>query len=358
MLQVVVAAREAGATVIVACMPGGDVEREFGALGIPVEPIAFTTVGLASAVLRVRALAQETGAEIIHSNGWLTNIVARLAARGSRPMVVNSVLVDPDAPRLSGASRGEQVARNALDKRTIRRPDALAPITNAVAAKLEALGAPPERITVIPGSVDADGIRAAAESESPGFERGPDCRYVGTVGRLEAVKGAEVFVRAAAVVAQSHRDVRFVIGGAGSLDGDLRAASVALRLSTRLDFLGKVPSAAATFAALDIVVVPSLSEGFGIVAAEAMALGKPVIASRVGGLPEVVEDGVTGILVDPDDPAALASAITVLLSDPDRARAMGEAGRVRVQENFTLERMTAGYLALYASLLAHTESEA
>jgi glycosyltransferase involved in cell wall biosynthesis len=104
-------------------------------------------------------------------------------------------------------------------------------------------------------------------------------------------------------------------------------------------------------AALDVLVLPSLSEALGLVLLEAGALGVPVVATAVGGIPEVVEDGVTGILVPPGQPDALADAVTRLLRDPERARAMGEAGRARVEREFTLERTIAGHLAVYESLL-------
>jgi glycosyltransferase involved in cell wall biosynthesis len=101
---------------------------------------------------------------------------------------------------------------------------------------------------------------------------------------------------------------------------------------------------------MDIVVLPSLSEGLPMVALEAMSLGRPIVATQVGGIPEIVVDGVTGVLVPPGDHRALATAIGSLLSDTERARALGHAGQTRVQGLFAVESMVAGYLALYASL--------
>jgi glycosyltransferase involved in cell wall biosynthesis len=103
--------------------------------------------------------------------------------------------------------------------------------------------------------------------------------------------------------------------------------------------------------ALDLYVQPSLLEGFGLSALEAMAAGKAVVASRVGGLPEVVSDGVTGILVPPSDPAALASAILSLLQDPARSARLGREGLARARERFPLKRMVGGWTELYRELL-------
>lgn len=359
MRALVLAARDAGARVVVACHPDTDVERELRALGIEVEPVRLHVADLPGSLRRVRRIVQRVGADILHSNGWLTNVIARLAYEVEGLRIVNSVLVDPDAPSLFGASQLEQVARNTIDRSTMRHAHAFAPITHAVAEKLVALGAPEERIRVIPGAVDAQALRAEAAAAEPGFSRVAGFCYVGYLGRLETVKGPEVFVRAAAgLVAADVRDceghcpVRFVLGGTGSLEGELREVAVSHGLSGRMEFLGMVESAAAVLAECDVVVVPSLSEGFGIVPCEAMALGKPVVASRVGGLPEVVDDGVTGVLVPPGDSAALALAIEELVDDAERRAAMGAAGRARVESEFAPERMSSAYLALYEELLA------
>ncbi len=352
MRSLVLAVRDAGAHVVVACEPDTDVATEFAALGVEVRPVTYSIANPFASARRARSIAEESRASIIHSNGWLTNLVARLARVEGGPRIVNSILVDPDAPRLSGASRAEQVLRNRFDRWSLGRADAIVPITHAVARQMERLGATADRITVIPGAVDADAVVADAAGMAPGFDALAGCRYVGMVGRLESVKGAETFLRAAAELALLHADVRFVIGGAGTQAGDLHALRTALAIEDRLVFPGKVPSAPATFAALDVVVVPSLSEGFGIVALEAGALGKPVVASAVGGLPEVIDNGRTGLLVPPADPSALAGAIAALLHDPARAAEMGAAARDRVTSEFTLERMTSAYLALYTRLLS------
>ena len=109
-------------------------------------------------------------------------------------------------------------------------------------------------------------------------------------------------------------------------------------------------------ASLDILVQPSLRETFGRVLIEAMASRKPVIATRVGGMPEIVVDGESGLLVPPEDPPALAAAILSLLQDPAHVRAMGEAGRCRVEEHFSLPRRTRRLEAIYDAVLCQRES--
>jgi glycosyltransferase involved in cell wall biosynthesis len=172
---------------------------------------------------------------------------------------------------------------------------------------------------------------------------------VGTAGRLETVKGLEDFLRAAARLDRD--DIRFMIVGDGPDRGRLERIARESGVEDRIEFCGYSPNLAGELATMDVFVMPSLTEGFGLVAAEAMALEKPVVASDVGGLAEVVEDGLTGILVPPGDPKALASAIGRLLDDSAARRSMGEAGRRRVLEHFAAKRMVEEHLSVYGELL-------
>jgi glycosyltransferase involved in cell wall biosynthesis len=124
-----------------------------------------------------------------------------------------------------------------------------------------------------------------------------------------------------------------------------------LGIERAVRFLGFRTDVTRIFAASDVVVLPSVAEAFGLVLGEAMVMQKAVVATRVGGIPEIVEDGVTGILVPPASPAALADAILSLLRDPERRTQLGEAGRRRVIETFRFETMMERYEALYEALL-------
>jgi glycosyltransferase involved in cell wall biosynthesis len=171
------------------------------------------------------------------------------------------------------------------------------------------------------------------------------------VGRLIPVKGHLVLLRALAQARSRAPGLVLDIAGQGPLEPALKAYAAELGLSDAVRFLGFVSPIQSAIEAASAVVVPSLGEGFGMVALEAMERGRPVVASDVGGLPEIVADGETGFVVPAGDAEALADALVTLVSSPARAAEMGQAGRRRALESFTPERSTRGIEALYLSHL-------
>jgi glycosyltransferase involved in cell wall biosynthesis len=167
------------------------------------------------------------------------------------------------------------------------------------------------------------------------------------VGRLIPVKGHLVLLRALAQARTRVPGLVLELAGQGPLEPALKSYVRELGLSDAVRFLGFVSPVQAAIENAAIVVVPSLGEGFGMVALEAMERSRPVIASAVGGLPEIVVDGETGLVVPAGDAEALADAMVALASDLPRAAAMGEAGRGRAIESFTEDRSTSGIEALY-----------
>ena len=167
------------------------------------------------------------------------------------------------------------------------------------------------------------------------------------VGRLIPIKGHDVLLRALSAVRRERPDLTLDVVGDGPLEEQLRATADELGLGDAVTFSGRISPVAPAFEAAEVVVVPSFGEGFGMVALEAMERGRPVIASAVGGLPEIVDDGRTGVLVPPGDVDALAAAIRDLTASPARTAAMGAAGRARAIEQFSQDRCTDRTLELY-----------
>jgi len=149
------------------------------------------------------------------------------------------------------------------------------------------------------------------------------------------------------------RELQLVVVGTGVLFSELQRDAERMGVAQRVTFTGFQQDVVPFLQAADIFVLPSVQEGLSLSALEAMALGKPVVACRVGGTPEVVVDGETGLLVAPGQPTELASALEKLLADPPRARTMGEAGQRRVKEAFDFEHMVSKIERVYRGLIAH-----
>jgi glycosyltransferase involved in cell wall biosynthesis len=197
-----------------------------------------------------------------------------------------------------------------------------------------------------PASTVRYGLRAPAV---PVVERAP--RELLAVGRLEPQKGMDVLLRALREIVVEFPNVRLRIAGEGGERAALERQARELGLGDRVAFLGLRDDVISLMAQSALLVHGARWEGFGLVLLEAMAAGTPIVATRVGGVAEVVADGATGLLVAPEDPSALAAGVLALLRDPARARAMGAAGRRRLETEFAPERMSAETAAIYEQVL-------
>jgi glycosyltransferase involved in cell wall biosynthesis len=164
-------------------------------------------------------------------------------------------------------------------------------------------------------------------------------RVVGMAGPLEVIKGASFFLRACHRVVEAGHDIRIVIAGSGPEERSLRQLASSLELTRRLTIVDGGVSMKAYLSAMDIFCLPSLQQGLGVMMLEAMSLGIPVIASGVGGVLNVIDDGVTGLIVPPSDSRSLADRIISLLQEPSRILQLGLAGRQRTCEQFSEQRM-------------------
>ncbi len=185
--------------------------------------------------------------------------------------------------------------------------------------------------------------------------RAPGELLVTTVGNIRRVKGHDIFIKAAAIVALRFPLVSFSIAGEilePDYFAELQDLICDLKLSDRFHLLGGITDIPSHLSASDIFVLPSRSEGFSNAIIEAMAQSLPVVATDVGGNAEAVKDGLNGLIISPEDPAAMAEAICRLLCDRSRAEKMGAAGKVLVAERFTTDAMLGRVTAAYADLLA------
>jgi glycosyltransferase involved in cell wall biosynthesis len=245
------------------------------------------------------------------------------------------------------------------DRVSLHAMDRVVCVSAGQAAKVRRAGVPAYRVVVIHNAIRTDrfdnpngeSYREALRSLFPE----PPGRLVCAAGRLSPEKGFDVLVEAAAILRQQrdgHKplDIGFVLFGDGPLRPDLCRQIAEKGLERRFILAGFRQDLDSFLPFFDLVVLPSFTEGLPNVALEAFASGVPVVATAVGGTPEVVEDGVSGFLVRPGDPPALASRILAAFQDEENRRQMGIRGRQRVRDHFTFEAQSQRYQHLFAQL--------
>lgn len=286
--------------------------------------------------------------DIVHTHTSKAGFVGRLAARLAR---VPRIFHTPHGHIFHGyfGPAGTRIFI-ALERLAAGFTDRIVALTAAEATQHLALGiGRPDQFVTIPSGVDLAQVQAAAAAsprvrESLGLR--PTTPLIGAVSRLVAVKGLGHLVAALPKILRRCPEAHLAIAGEGAERPALEAQAAGLGVAPRVHFLGYREDADAVIGALDVFVLPSLNEGLGKVLVTAMALGIPVVASRVGGVGDVVEDGRQGLLVSPADPATLADAVTAVLEDRPRAAALGAAGRARAP-HFSAEVMLKRHAELY-----------
>jgi glycosyltransferase involved in cell wall biosynthesis len=212
----------------------------------------------------------------------------------------------------------------------------------------------PSQVAVVNSGLELDHYRAIAvdtKRKKEDLHIREDAVVVGMVGRLEPVKGPEYFVEAADMVLKKHPNITFLIVGDGSLYDSLKAQCSRMHISDSLIFTGWREDIPELLTMIDLLVLPSLNEAVGRILIEAGACGKPVVATRVGGIPEVVLDNKTGVLVPPRDAAEMARAIMVLAEDKKKRVSMGETAKNWVDEKFSAPTMVESIADLYHELI-------
>jgi glycosyltransferase involved in cell wall biosynthesis len=238
---------------------------------------------------------------------------------------------------------GKTLAQRAAQRVAERFAHRIIANSEAAAACVRAEGIPAHRVTVIRNGVDANGFTPVLHPVRP--------RRVVTIANLQPVKGHDVMIDAAPLVLRHFPDATFRLVGDGPLLGGLTARAKDRGVDQSLTFVGHRDDVAGQLAASDIFVLPSRSESLPNAVLEAMAAGLPVIATAVGGIGEILEDGRTGLLVAPSDPTALADRICQLMAAPALAQALGMRARAEVTERYSSPRMVAAFDEVYRTEL-------
>lgn len=327
---------------VVPLFPGDDMKRQFEAAGATIVPIYKRPGFDPTVVVRLRRFLRRIDPDIVHCQMYTANIWGRIAAvlAGCKRIVVSERNSDE-----LWKTRFHFVVERFLNKyATVYLGN-----SRRVCQYCEDnLRLPPGTYRLMHNGVDTSEFRPLPSQSRPprtGF-------VVGTVANIAPRKDLSTFLRMAALVLERFPQATFkIIGHAGPEKASLLELAAELGITARVEFTIKQDNVNAAYHTFDVFVLGSAHEGFANVIVEAMASGLPVVATRVGAAPEVIEEGLTGFMVPPRDPELLAERVGRLLADPSLRETMGHAGYVRVIRDFSLQSMVARYDELYGELM-------
>jgi glycosyltransferase involved in cell wall biosynthesis len=326
----------------------GRLVEEVRGLGVPVEVVPLRWVFDAKAITRLAQILRSWKIDCLHSHGYKANVIGALAAlRADIKAIVRTEhsRMEP----FQGFDRLKMETYEAINTWVGNRlTDRIITVSDDLRGHLAPRYPKKTLVTV------HNGIRALeagdpqilqAKRASLGVDQ--SAPLIGIVGRLMPVKSYSDFLKAAALIYDKRPDTQFLVAGDGPLSDSLKEEAMELGLASVIHFLGFRTDVRDWMATLDLLVFSSLSEGVPYSLLEAMSLGVPVVATAVGGLSEIIEDGVTGLLVQPKDPEALAHACLELLNDPGRRQQMATASRQRCAVHFSDLRMAEAIHQVY-----------
>jgi glycosyltransferase involved in cell wall biosynthesis len=340
---------ERGFCVIVACLKGPDIIGDLlEEQGFPARALGANKRSVLRPISALVKLLKNERIDVVHSHLFAANVAARLAGAWSG--------VPVNISAIHGEDLWMKAWHRAVDRWTAIFTDCVTMCSQAVLEyEAAAIGIPREKSVVVLNGISLHEFEMDADATKKKHILGlPDDGFlVSTAGRLdEPTKGFRYFIDAAKQLVDRGKQVNFLIAGEGPSRAQLESQALSLGLKENVLFLGQRLDVNEIFAASDVVVVPSLSEGFGLTILEAWACRKPVVATHVGGIPEIVENGEDGLLVPSGDSRAISQAVERLLLDKVLAERLGNAGHGKVSRTFSIERMADQLAVLYRRLHA------
>jgi glycosyltransferase involved in cell wall biosynthesis len=320
---------------------------EARAEGFEAAALEHDTPHLRAATSELAGRLRHIGADLLLCNGYKAGLLGRIAARREGVPVVA-------VSRGWTAESWKVRLYEALDRINLRWMDRVVCVSEGQAAKVRRAGVPDERVVVIRNAIRADRFEApdpAYRDRLLALFPDPPRHVIGAAGRLSPEKGFAVLAEAARRVLREDPGAGIVLFGDGPLHEALARQVEAAGLAGRFVLAGFRADLDRYIPWLDVMVLPSYTEGLPNVVLEACAAGVPVVATAVGGTPEVIEDGENGYLAPPGDARTLAGCILAVLDSDDLGRGMGESGRRRVLEEFTFEAQARQYRQLFADLV-------
>ncbi len=341
-------ARQPGLEVLAVLLHERELAARLRRAGVEVVVVDQTRLDAFRILWHLTALVRERRPDVLHAHRYKETILGTIAAAATGvPAVVSTVHGFVEAEGYRGLARHKMRLNGWLERRMMGlRHDVVVAVSDDMARRLAA------RLEV-PTATIPNAIAMPAEPAAPARLEGvgPEHVVIGTVARFVPVKGLDTLLEAARQLVRHAPGTRLLLVGDGPLLPALRARAEALGIAGAVLLPGHRPDVRPYLAAMDLFVLPSLAEGLPMALLEAMAAGLPVVATRVGGIPEVVRDGVEGRLVPPGDPAALAGACLAFVGDPVARATAGASARRRVAEAYTIEATGPRYVDLYQRLL-------
>jgi glycosyltransferase involved in cell wall biosynthesis len=324
--------------------------RQRAAEGLDLMPLAPKTEMDLTAAWRLSRIVKQLKPDVIHAHDPHGVAMAALALSMSTQLAKPPLVA---ARRVDFHLRG-----NSLSRWKYRQVDCFICASEAIRQMLVGDGVPASRAVTVHEGIDIERVERAEPANLHGeFWLPHQAPLVGNVAALVPHKGQRHLIDAAKAVLPQVPDARFIIAGEGELRPALERQIKDSHLEKHVLLAGFRPDALSLHKAFDIFVMSSVTEGLGTSLLDAMAAGKPIVATRAGGIPEVVADGETGILVPPRDHDAMAEAIVRLLKDEALRRQMGEAGRARARSLFSAERMVQNTLNVYQRVAMQPHQE-
>jgi len=335
-----------GHRVVAVVHPDGELRKRLPA-GMEAVPLAPRGEVDLPTAWRLSRVIRDLEPDVIHAHDPHGVAVAATAL---------SIASPPRRPALLAARRVDfHIKANSFSRWKYRQVDRFVTASDAIRAMLIEDGVPADRATTVHEGVDVD-LVAAVEPLNVREEYWfpPHSLIVGNIAALVPHKGQKYLIDAAATVVREAPEARFLVLGEGELRSSLEQQVKHLHLAQHVVFAGFRTDVLAVLKGLDLFVMSSTTEGLGTSLLDAMAASRPIVATRAGGIPEVVVDGETGVLVPPRDGEALAAAILDMLHDEAKRRRMAEAGFARVRTRFSVDRMVEETLAVYAAVAGTT----
>jgi len=335
--------RARGVENVLVCPRGSALGAELAADGIRVVELGPRGDLDLLFALRLRRWLRAERPDLLHAHSrrgadWLGGLAARAAGV---PAVVSRRVDNPEPPR-PGRMKYRLFAR-------------VITISAGIADVVRALGVPARKVVCIPSAVNRAGVARDRAAFAEAFGVPADALVIGVVAQLIERKGHRDVLAALPAIRAVHPEVRVLFFGRGPSEGDLRAAVRAEGLDDIVTFAGFRDDMTRWLPCLDLVVHPAYMEGLGVALLEASAAGVPIVAARAGGIPEAVADGVNGCLFTPGDVDALRDRVIALAGDPAERARLGDGGRRRVAERFSVDAMVEGNLAVYREVLFETQ---